>query len=483
MTRTTGATTERRRGLSSFPVRVRITAVLALLATAALAGAGLIVYVVETGRVEASVEREVEQEFDEFALLREDGIDPATGKPFDNVPSLLRTFLERNVPDDDELLVGWVGDAPRFWFPNEPLVGDRWFLEAARPLVAEGGTSTVDTADGRIRISAQPVIQGEARGALVVVAYLDEDMAELRDTMRTYAVVAALSLALVTAVAFWQSGRLLRPLRTLRQTADEISATDLSRRIPVTGNDDISDLTRTINGMLDRLQSAFVVQRQFLDDAGHELRTPLTVLRGHLELLDTDDPAETADTRELLLDETDRMARLVGDLILLAKSDRPDFITRRPVDVAVLTGEVLAKARALGERAWSLDAAATVRVPLDEQRITQALLQLCDNAVKHTSPGDTVAIGSTYAAGRLSLWVRDTGHGVAPEHRIQIFQRFGRAHVPAGDEGFGLGLSIVSAIAAGHGGTVRVEDSAPHGATFVITIPRSEHEEPPWHAS
>ena len=153
----------------------------------------------------------------------------------------------------------------------------------------------------------------------------------------------------------WQSGRLLAPLRTLRETADEITDTDLSRRLPVTGNDDITALTRTVNGMLDRLEEAFVGQRQFLDDAGHELKTPLTVLRGHLELLDVGSPDEIAETRELLLDEVDRMARLVGDLILLAKSDRPDFISRRAVDLTGLTVDVLAKARGLGDRRWSLD--------------------------------------------------------------------------------------------------------------------------------
>ena len=230
--------------------------------------------------------------------------------------------------------------------------------------------------------------------------------------MRTYIVVALLSLLVITAFAAAQSGRLLAPLRTLRETADEITDTDLSRRLPVTGNDDITALTRTVNRMLDRLEAAFVGQRQFLDDAGHELKTPLTVLRGHLELLDVGSPEEIAETRELLLDEIDRMSRLVGDLILLAKSDRPDFVTPRPVDLTGLTVDVLAKARGLGDRAWTLDETASVTVAVDEQRLTQALLQLCDNAVKHTGPGDVVALGSSYDAATARLWVRDTGPGV-----------------------------------------------------------------------
>ncbi|HEY1119676.1 MAG TPA: HAMP domain-containing sensor histidine kinase, partial [Acidimicrobiales bacterium] len=198
---------------------------------------------------------------------------------------------------------------------------------------------------------------------------------------------------------------------------------------------------------------------------------------------------EIAETKELLLDEVDRMARLVGDLILLAKSDRPDFLRLESVDAGALTADVLAKARGLGDRAWTLDESADAVITADEQRLTQALLQLADNAVKHTSPGDTVALGSSYDGHRVRLWVRDTGPGVPPDQRDVIFERFGRAAVPPGDEGFGLGLSIVSAIARAHGGTVALEDpvedpvesAAPRGARFVITLPTPK--EAPWPAS
>jgi signal transduction histidine kinase len=166
------------------------------------------------------------------------------------------------------------------------------------------------------------------------------------------------------------------------------------------------------------------------------------------------------------------MSRLVGELILLAKSDRPDFVTPRPVDLTGLTVDTLAKARGLGDRTWTLDETASVTVPVDEQRLTQALLQLCDNAVKHTHTGDEIALGSSYDGDTARLWVRDTGPGVDPEHREQVFERFARSAVPDDDdEGFGLGLSIVRAIARAHGGTVALEDERPHGARFVITLP------------
>lgn len=476
----------RRSGVS---VRVRITATVALLVALALTGAGFIVYAIESQRLDRQSAEEVDQELDEFARLVADGRDPETGEAFPAIRPLIDLFMGRNVPDDDELLVGWIGDGPKVSFPEDDLVYDPGFRAATAPLVTGGGSTTLDTAQGEVLIASQPITlagsdavapdaSGPSTGALVVVVYLDEDRAELLDTMRTYGIVALLSLLAVIAFAFWQSGRLLAPLRTLRLTAEEIGDTDLSRRVPVRGNDDITALTLTVNGMLDRLEDSFAGQRRFLDDAGHELKTPLTVLRGHLELLDVGSREDVEETKGLMLDEVDRMARLVGELILLAKSDRPDFVTTGPVQLGRLTEDLLSKASALGERAWRLDAAAEVEVDLDEQRVTQAVLQLADNAVKHTRPGAEVALGSSYDGRDVRLWVRDTGPGVPAGDRELVFTRFGRSAVPEGDEGFGLGLSIVAAIAEGHGGRVELDDAEPHGARFTLVLPSRSHGAP-----
>lgn len=487
MTTGTGTTTERPH--TGWSVRARITALVALLVTLALSGAGMIVYLIEDRRVEAATVREVEQELDEFVSLEQALRETQPGI---GTSALLREFLRRNVPDDDELLVAWVDDRAVAQFPQDPLVDTDEFRDAVTPLITDGGATYLDTPEGELRIVSQPVQRGEEQGALLVSTYLAEDRDELLSTMRTYAITAALSAVVITFAAGWSAGRLLRPLRSLRLTAEEITATDLARRIPddvsrdgTRGRrDDVTGLTRTVNGMLDRLEDAFVGQRRFLDDAGHELRTPLTVLRGHLELLDVDDPVEVEQTRALLVDEIDRMARLVGDLILLAKSDRPDFLDSAPVDLDDLIAQVVAKARALGERDWSTDhvpgatgpATALGQVVLDEQRITQALLQLADNAVKHTAPGTTIGIGAEIAGSTVRLWVRDQGAGVPVADRERIFERFGRSRVAPGDEGFGLGLSIVTAIALAHGGRAHVTDvpaalGGPPGACFVLELP------------
>ena len=471
---------------SRLTVRTRLALSVALLVGLALGGAGLVVYALESARIERGVSTQVEQELAEFATLRDEGVDPDARpvRGFTDITALIDTFLRRNVPDDDELLVGWWDGGPQVVSDTDhlPLIRLPEFRAIVEDRLERGGTDRIETEWGEVVVTVQPVQDAQRAGAFVIASFLADEHEELDRVMRTYAIVSALSLGLITGVAAWQAGRLLRPLRTLRETAEEITATDLSRRIPESGNDDISALTHTVNEMLGRLDAAFAGQRRFLDDAGHELKTPLTVLRGHLEVLDTADPAEVEATRGLLLDEIDRMSRLVGDLIMLAKSARPDFLRYDAVNVGSLTATLLDKARGLGDRRWVLDDRAETLAWVDEQRVTQAVLQLAQNAVKHTPQGAEIGIGSGLSEDHLLLWVRDTGRGVPDEDKELVFDRFGRSAVPEDDEGFGLGLSIVRAIAGAHGGTVHVEDSDPHGARFVLTLP-TRRKDDAWLAS
>jgi len=450
-------------------VRTRITVAVALLVALALTGAGLIIYFLGSAGIESDAQDRATQEIRELDQLQ-GGDDPITGRPFTSADRLLEAFLEQNIAAGDEMLVAWRGGDDNLVSSHPELLGNPAFKATVEDNLEEGGTFHVDSESGELLVTIQPVQSTKSTGALVIVTFLDQAKQGLNELIRTYAITALLALIVISGLAAWQAGRLLAPLGRLSDTAEEISATDLSRRLPETGNDDITALTRTVNGMLVRLEDAFVGQRQFLDDAGHELRTPLTVLRGHLELLDQDDPEDVAETRALLLDELDRMSRLVGDLILLAKTDRPDFLDVRPVDLEPLTHTVFAKARGLGDRAWVLDRTGEATLPMDEQRITQAVLALADNAVKHTKPGDEVGIGSSREDGWVRIWVRDTGPGVPAEDQLRIFERFARSQVTQEDEGFGLGLSIVSAIIQAHDGTIRVEDAVPTGACFVICL-------------
>lgn len=294
------------RGRRSVSVRTRIAVSVAVLSALALGIAGALVYTLETRRIEADTNGKIDQEIAELAALQRDGIDPETGKGFTSVTRLLDTFLVRNVPDDDEMLVGYWGgrSVERTQHRHGDAVLDSTaFRLAVEGLLPSGGTDKLELPDaGFSWVTVQPVRDQDTSGALVVVTFVEEERDELLRVMRTYAVVSLFLLLLIVGAAWLQAGRLLHPLRALRDGARDITATDLSRRLEESGNDDITQLTRTFNSMLARLEEGFVSQRQFLDDAGHELRTPLTVLRGHLELVDSTDPAEVTETRELLLD-------------------------------------------------------------------------------------------------------------------------------------------------------------------------------------
>lgn len=231
--------------------------------------------------------------------------------------------------------------------------------------------------------------------------------------------------------------------------------------------------------MLDRLEASFAGQRQFLDDAAHELRTPLTVIRGNIELADAHDPLDIEATNEIVLDELDRMQRLVDDLLLLARAERPDFIQPYAVPLSEVATEARQRAEHLGPRDWRLVIDSDVWVDADRQRLLQSLLQLAANAVRHTSENDVITIGASRTPAGPSLWVEDSGEGIAPEDQQRIFERFSRLPGATRDSGTGLGLTIVQAIADGHGGTVELESELGVGSRFTIVLPPSRVTEAP----
>lgn len=286
--------------------------------------------------------------------------------------------------------------------------------------------------------------------------------------------MAAAIVALFAGLAAWAvMGRLLSPIVRLREAADSIGEDDLTTRIPVRGNDDLSALTATINRMLDRIESLVQGQRQLADDVGHELRTPLTILRGHLELLDPTDLDQVQATRSLSLEEIDRMNRLTDDLILLASSERADFVVAAPISVADLTDETFELVGKLGHRRWDVDALAEVRVQLDAQRIKQAWIQLADNAVKYSPTDSGLAIGSEVRGTEVWLWVRDNGPGIDAEERVKILERNtrGRLAIASGRQGRGLGLAIVTKIVTAHGGRLDIAFAPDGGSIFSLVLP------------
>jgi signal transduction histidine kinase len=423
------------------------------------------------------VDEALRQEVQEFQRLAHEGIDPTTGRPFgDDVQRLFTVFLQRSVPGEGEELatIPRRGE-PRYRFSERaagavldeelgPGVLNRW-RRLQRP---ESGD--VETTAGEARYVAVPVIrQDRALGSFVVAYFVEGEREEVGDSVRIVATVLGGVLIFGTVLAFLLTGRVLAPLRRLRDTARSIEATDLTQRIELDGQDELAELAATFNAMLDRLEQAFISQRRFVRDAGHELRTPLTIVRGHLELL-RNEPDRLPETVELVTDELDRMSRFVDDLLLLAKLERPDFLQLETVDLGDLTTELLAKAESIARRRWTLDQASRRLIVADRQRLTQAIMNLIDNAVQLTSERDEIAIGSATEGDWARLWVRDSGPGIAADERQRIFERFERGR-RSRYEGSGLGLSIVRAIAEAHGGHVALESEPGEGARFDIVVP------------
>lgn len=433
-------------------------------------------------RVDTEIDAQLAQEVEELRKLA-GGVNPGTGEPFGtDARSIFEYFLARNVPGDHEAFYTFVDGQPllySFQAPRGPV--DDPAVVAAWAEVREPTTGTFRSSDGTVRFLAVPLLDGtDATNVFVVAFFPDADRDEVLRAVRV-ATVAGLVVVVLTGMFAWSiAGRALRPVRDLTVTARGISDTDLSGRIPVSGNDELAELGETFNAMIDRLERGFAGQRQFLDDVAHELRTPITIVQGHLELM-SDDPGERAETLAIVHDELDRMNRYVNDLLLLAKAETTEFLRPEPVDLGELALSLHQKAQGLGERDWVVDAApapGAVAVVADPGRLTQAVLNLAGNAVQHTGPGDTVAIGIEVvgpagAPTGARLWVRDTGTGLEPGLADRLFDRRvrGAASRANRSDGLGLGLSIVAAIARAHGGSVAAVDDPGGGARFTIDIP------------
>jgi two-component system, OmpR family, sensor kinase len=425
-------------------------------------------------RLDARIGDSLVQEVREFKNLA-DSVDPRTGRPFGpEVQPLFDLYLQRNVPAEGEQLLTFSRGEFYREKDSSPAgfrLGTRAELARRWSNLAEPRSGALDTASGPVRYLAVPIrFSGVPTGTFVVVKLTAEEREEIVGAVWTAGLVGALVLLVGTLVAYLAAGHLLHPLRELTETVRDLESADLTRRIEVSGDDELAELGRTFNGMLDRLEVAFSSQRDLIRDVSHELRTPITIVRGHLEVMG-DDPADRRETLQLVTDELDRMARLVDDLLILARAERPDFLQPEPLRLADFTHEVYSKATSLGDRRWTLHLQRDGSLDADPQRLTQALVNLADNAVKQTDEGGEIEIGADVEDGWARFWVSDRGPGLTEADREEVFARFARGDGGKGYAGTGLGLAIVKAVADAHGGRTEVDSEPGAGARFTIWIP------------
>jgi two-component system OmpR family sensor kinase len=299
-------------------------------------------------------------------------------------------------------------------------------------------------------------------------------------------VLGATLLASLAGMAI--ARRAMRPISSLTATARKIAATgDPSSHMPQPrADDEVGELAKTLEQMLRSLdaaraerEAALKRQREFVADASHELRTPLTSILANLELLQASLETTTLEDERAMVDSalrsSDRMTRLVGDLLLLARADAGRIGARTRCDLAEAAGNAAAEvAPTIGERTMRIENERPLPVDGNPDELHRMVLNLLDNAVRHTPAGSTIELRLRAEGEDAVVEVADDGPGVPPELREQIFERFVRGEGPADTAiggGSGLGLAIVRAVATSHGGGAEVGESESGGAVFRVRLP------------
>jgi two-component system, OmpR family, sensor kinase len=379
---------------------------------------------------------------------------------------------------------------------NQPFDAD--VLPSVTP--QNSATRDVYLGETHMRVLSAPIaVSDQQVGYLQVAASLDGVDESLHQLGALMLLGGAIGVAAAAVVGAFLARQALQPIDRITQTAAAIArARDLDRRVmQPTQLDEVGRLAETFNFMLDRLEGLFKSQQRFIADISHELRTPLTTIRGNIDLLRRMGGADPASI-DAIRSESDRMIRLVGDLLLLAQADAGLPMRNEAIEIDRLAGEVVRQLQVIaGAVTVSLRtvAAQPLVVNGDADRLRQLLLNLTDNAIKYTPPGGQVIVRVTCETDWARIDVTDNGPGIPPEHLHPspngvplIFERFyrveksrSRTAVPTSSNGrpgsgTGLGLSIAYWIAQSHNGRIDVKSEVGQGTTFSVWLPLKKNE-------
>jgi signal transduction histidine kinase len=443
------------------PIRVRLTLAFVLAMGLVLAAVGLFLYV----RVGSALDRTIDQGLrgraaDVAALVQQadTGLREAGGlRGADN------GFAQVVGPQ------GAVAD-------STPGLSDRSLLPSSELARARQGQTFYERTlgDEHVRLLAVPVAAQDRQLVVIVGASLEPRAEALADLERQLLVGGPIALLLASVAGYLLAAAALRPVEQMGERAATISAASPGRRLPVPrADDEISRLGGRLNDMLTRLEAALERERALVSNASHELRTPLALLKTEIELaLDEPDSAPTlAAALRSAGEETDRLAQLADDLLLLASIDSgklPLRRTRVPVaELLDLIGTRFRRRAAAAGRRIEVAAPGDLVALVDRRRLEQALANLVENALRHGA--GTVRLEAGNGPGGLTMHVSDQGPGFPPQFLELAFTRFSRAE--GSQAGTGLGLAIVAAIADAHGGTATASNAAAGGAEITLTVP------------
>lgn len=348
-------------------------------------------------------------------------------------------------------------------------------------VVARERSISFVTIDG-LRLAIVPISTNRELGFAVAaesVSVIDEGLRRLR---RDLFAGVPLVLLLTSGAGYFLARKSLRPIASMNQQTQHITAERLSSRLDVTNpRDEVGRLATTINDLLSRLETSFKEQQRFVADASHELRTPLAVLRGETEVALGKDrtPEEYQESLSLIKDEAERLSRIVEDLFILARQpiDAPAALSKEPVSLNKLVSDCARAAQVLalrkGVRLKTESDPAPIVLSGDDELLTRMILNLLDNAVKFTPEGGEVSLGLARQNGTARIVVRDTGIGIPPADQLHVFDRFYRVDKARSRAlgGAGLGLSIVQWIVDAHGGKIEVKSLPGDGSEFLVEFP------------
>ncbi len=464
---------EERLGRRRVGSATRLAAFLALLLVAVLSITAFATERAYSNQSVASTTRSLAAEVDSFEKSAA-GTGPATLEP------TTVTYLQGRVLPQGETIMVRLPDGTRLGSAGSAGLLRNPTIQAALgtpPPVTRSSRSVLDGVDTLYLVA--PIRSGSASlGTMVVTSDLSQLHADGNRTLVLIAGEALVALVGAVAGAYLLLRRLLRNVGRITTTAASIEEGDLDRRLGDQGTDDeVGQLAATFDSMLDRLQAAMVVQRRLLSDVSHQLRTPMTVARGHLEVLARQPSASVDEVREtvdVVIEELDHMGALVERLLLLGRALEPDFLQLERLDLRSFLADLAEAARVLADRRFSVAPVPDLVLDVDVAKLRGAMLNLIDNAVQATAPGDAIEISAALAVGTGSLVISidDSGPGIPEEERLSVVERFGRLG-RADRDGTGLGLAIVTAVAEAHGGSFELGASALGGCRAAIVLPGS----------
>lgn len=444
--------------MSAIPIRLRLTLAFTLVMAVVLAGMSFFVYARVGSALLASMDQSLRSQTVDVSHLDRGRLD-----------------LDAAVGGGVAQVIGGGGRVVRSDPPGLPRLlspEDARRIAGGDRILRSGGLPGLRD---RWRVLAEPTTVKGRRAAVVVAKSFEARNETLDHLLEELVLAGSLALVLAALAGYGLAAAALRPVEAMRVRAEAISASTPGARLPEpAARDEISRLAETLNEMLARLEAAFAHEQRFVADASHELRTPLALLKTELEvaLRRRRSHAELEEALRSALEETDRLARLAEDLLLIARSDAGGLPIRREWISAAEVLDVVAGrfASAAGLRGRRLEVAPPDGLVLDADpaRLEQALGNLVDNALTHG--GGRVELSAELRGDLVELHVRDGGPGFPPDFILGAFDRFSRSDEARSGTGSGLGLAIVELIAEAHGGTAEARNLSGGGADVWIAV-------------